>query len=94
MNIFVEKLARTNGEQKSLSFDNVTSEIKTASLIAKTDDFSSALAEMGDVIHVNGKLFLVEADQSVTPIEQDEYAYYKDIDAKDRLAQWFAGSLN
>ncbi len=94
MNIFVEKLARTNGEQTSLSFDNVTSEIETASVIAKSSDFSNALAEMGDVVHVNGKTFLVEADQTVTEMEQDEYAYYKNIDLNYRISQWFSGSLN
>jgi len=94
MNIFIEKLARTNGEQTSVAFDNVTSAVETATVVAKSDDFTSALAEMGDVVHVNGRTFLVEADQSVTEMEQDEYAYYKNIDVNDRLGQWFSGSLN
>lgn len=94
MSVFIEKLAKTNGEQTFLSFDNITSEIDTATIIATSDDFTSPLAEMGDVIHVNSKLFLVEADQTVTEIEQDEYTYYKNIDKKDRIKQWFSGSLN
>ena len=94
MNIVIEKLARTNGEKVELSCDLVKSELLTATTIAKSGTFEKPAADMGDVIHVNDKMFLVEADLTVTEIEQDEYAYYKRIDTKDRVAQWFEGSLN
>ena len=66
----------------------------TALALVQSGTFENAVANMGDVIHIEDKKFLVEADQTVTEIEQDEYAYYKNIDAKDRIADWFGGSLN
>lgn len=94
MSIYVEKLARKSGEQVSVSFEVKGSAEETASAIAKSGTFEEPLAEMGDVINVEGKKFLVEGDSTVTEIEQDEYAYYKNIIDKDRLEQWFCGSIN
>ena len=66
----------------------------TALALAQSGTFEKSAVSMGDVIHIEDKKFLVESDQTVTEIEQDEYAYYKNIDAEDRVSQWFSGSLN
>lgn len=94
MAIFIEKLARNSGEQVTVSFEAVGSAEETALAIAKSGTFEESLTEMGDVINVAGKKFLVEGDLTVTEIEQDEYAYYKNIDDKDRISQWFGGAIN
>ena len=94
MNIFVEKLARTNGEQKSVSCDEKRTAELTALAIVQNCSFESNEIEMGDVINVQGNLFLVEPDQTVTEIEQDEYAYYKGIDVSERVSSWFEGAFN
>lgn len=94
MNIFIEKLSSTDGNKIEVGFDKVSSALNTASSIAKSGSFEEELVVMGDVIHVKDKLFLVEADQTVTEIDQDEYAYYKRIETKNRISQWFEGSIN
>jgi hypothetical protein len=94
MNILIEKLARTSGEQKSVLCDEKDTAELTALFIAKSGTFEESLTEMGDVINVGSRKFLVEADQSVTEIEQDEYAYYKNIPTENRINQWFSGSIN
>jgi len=94
MTIFIEKLARNFGEKVTVSFDEKSTAEETALAIVRSGTFDESLAEMGDVINVGNEKFLVEGDLTVTAIEQDEYAYYKNIDQKDRLAQWFGGSLN
>ena len=88
--VYIEKLAKTKGELVQLSFDLIKSEIEIAKMIACSDDFSKAFVEKGDVILVNNKFFLVEEDLSVTEMEQDEYAYYKNIDVEERISRWFA----
>ncbi len=94
MNITIEKLARTNGERVPLSCDFNRTELEIATSIVKSGSFDNSIVDTGDVIHINNKIFLVEADLSVTEIEQDEYAYYKGIDVKERMSQWFEGAFN
>jgi len=93
MNIFVEKLARTNGERVSLSWDLIKSSEKTALVIASLDNSGEPIAIMGDVIHIGDKKYLVEKDLSVTLIDTDEYLYYKGIPLSERISRWFADDI-
>jgi len=94
MNITIEKLARTNGEQKTVTCDQKASAELTAMSFVRNQNFDSNEVEMGDVLKIDEAIFLVEGDNTVTEIEQDEYAYYKGIDVSERLARWFSGSYN
>ena len=94
----VEHLSNANTQdtqkQTSVSCEAKRTAELTALALVQSGSFNDSVAEMGDVITVDDTKFLVEADRTVTEIEQDEYAYYKNIDAKDRLADWFGGSIN
>ncbi len=94
MILFIEKLS-VGEEKKQISFDGDSTAEEMASLVAFADqDTTNAMAEMGDVIHVGAEKFLVEAHGTVTAVEEDEYLYYKGIDASERVARWFEGSIN
>jgi len=98
INLNVEYLSRIKEadtqKQVSILVDAKNTAELTALAFVQSGTFEKATADMGDVLHIANKIFLVEADQTVTEIEQDEYAYYKNIDSKDRIAQWFGGAIN
>jgi len=94
----VEYLSNTNTldiqKPTSVSCESKKTAELTALALVQSGTFEKNFMDMGDVLHLDNKIFLVEADQTVTEIEQNEYAYYKNIDDKDRIAQWFGGSIN
>ena len=92
--VCVENLSKIASTQMSVSCVDKGDAELTALALVQSGTFEKEVAEMGDVIHLDNKIFLVEAGQTVTKIEQDEYAYFKNIEAKDRVSQWFEGSLN
>ena len=94
MQVCIEKLSVSNNKQENMECSEKKTAELTALNLARSVSFGSDIVEMGDIINIGNDKFLVEADQSVTFIEQDEYAYYKGIDSSERRSRWFAGALN
>ena len=91
--VYIENLSKLSPTRTSISCVDHGDAEQTALAVVQSRPTHNLVVEMGDVITVNERRFLVEADNTLTEMESDEYKYYKSIDPKERIFRWFSWAI-